>query len=529
VVAPRFTGRCLADATIHLWVDGVRADDGAACVDGRYVVAAAAALTDGPHPVQAQALVDGEWSEPTAPFTATIDTRAPGVRFTEAPPAGITADETQFRVDVDEAVPAVCSLDGAAPTACRDPHKLFLLGMGAHRFVAAATDLAGNPGSAEHVFERVELSPLEAPFLDVSADTGRSNTDGITLADPLRIVGTCRDGDLVTVYDIDEPMDASGRCSGGAFSIDVAGAREGLRIVAVTATRAGLETTRSPGAFVLVDRTPPPAPTLQLRAAGARLEVGGSAEANADVAVLAGTQPFCTARADAAGQWNCAGDLGGQDILTASASDVAGNLGVASAPLHVDLAPLAAPRLDPATDSGRSDTDGITRADPIRLGGTCRDGDTVKAYRGGVYTGVSAACAGGAYSLELAGIGEGEHAFAVGALRDGIETAAGPATSVRIDRTPPGAPSLRLPDAIDGPQFTVDGSAEADADVVVLAGAQPFCSARADGQGQWSCAGDFGGERALTASASDAAGNVGAPSAPVQVDWDRVFGDGFDG
>lgn len=529
VVAPRFSGRCLAEATIHLWIDGVRAENGTACVDGRYVLAATAPLADGPHPVQAQALVEGEWSESTAPFEVTIDTRAPVVRFTEAPPAGITADETQFRVAVDEAVPAVCSLDGATPTACRDPHKLFLLAMGPHRFVASATDLAGNPGSAEQVFERVELSPLEAPFLDVSTDTGRSNTDGVTLADPLRIVGTCRDGDLVTIYDIDEPMNASGRCSGGAFSIDVAGAREGLRIVAVTATRAGLETTRSPGAFVLVDRTPPPAPTLLLRAAGASLEVGGSAEANADVAVLAGGQPFCAARVDSAGQWNCVGDLGGQDTLTASATDTAGNRGIDSAPLHVDLAPLAAPRLDPATDSGRSDTDGVTRADPIRLDGVCRDGDTVKAYRGGIYTGVSAACANGAYALVLAGVGEGEHAFAVGAVRGGIETALGPGTSVRIDRTPPAAPILRLPDVIDAPQFAVGGAAEADADVVVLAGTQPFCSTRADEQGQWSCAGDLGGERVLGARASDAAGNVGAASAPVQVEWDRVFGDGFDG
>ena len=66
-------------------------------------------------------------------------------------------------------------------------------------------------------------------------------------------------------------MSASGACSGGAFAINVAGAPEGLRVIGVTATRNGLETARSPGALVLIDRTPPAAPTLLLSAAARAL------------------------------------------------------------------------------------------------------------------------------------------------------------------------------------------------------------------------------------------------------------------
>lgn len=530
VTMPRFTGSCRAEAVVHVQVDGVRTAAGVACADGRYVIPVADSLADGVHQVAAQALVDGDWAEPTTSIAVTIDTRAPLVTFTEAPPRGITANETQFRVAVDEAVPALCSLDDATPAACRDPHKLFLLDMGAHRFVATATDLAGNVGRAEHLFDRVELSPLEAPFLDASTDTGRSDGDGITRADPLRIIGTCRDGDLVKVYDIDAFMDASGPCSSGVFSIDVGGAPEGLRIVGVSATRAGLETPRSPGAFVLVDRTAPAAPTLAFSGAnGSRITVGGTAETNADVTVLAGTQAFCGARADGSGQWSCSGDLGDEGSLTAAATDTAGNTGPSSQPLQIDLGPLAAPFLDASTDTGRSDSDGITRADPIRVTGTCRDGDQVKVYDLDAFTGTSAACSGGAFAVDVAGLPEGLRVIGVAAVRNGTETARSPGAFVLIDRTAPAAPTLALPAVVDGPFFPVDGVAEPQADVEVLAGGQPFCAARAAADGRWRCSGDLGAQSVLAATATDAAGNTGPASAPLPVHWDRVFADGFDG
>ncbi|NCT66325.1 MAG: hypothetical protein GXC76_01640 [Rhodanobacteraceae bacterium] len=519
VVQPRFGGSCRANATVHLLVDGVREADGVACADGRYLAAVAAALADGTHAVAAQALLDGEWAEPTAAIAVTIDTRAPVITFPEAPAPGITANETQFRVSVDEPVPALCSLDNETPKACRNPHTLFLLDMGVHRFVATATDLAGNLGRAEYVFERVELSPLEAPFLDASTDTGRSSTDGVTKADPIRIIGTCRNGDLVKVYDIDAYMNASGTCAGGVFSIDVAGATEGLRIVGVSATRAGLETTRSPGAFVLVDRTPPAAPTLAfVGTSGSRINVSGATEANADVTVVAGTQAFCGARAGSNGQWSCGGDLAGQATLTATATDVAGNTSDASAPLQIDLGPLAAPFLDPATDTGRSSSDGVTKADPIRITGTCQAGDLVKVYDLDTYLGASGSCNGGTFAINVAGAPEGLRVIGVTATRNGLETARSPGAFVLIDRTAPAAPTLVLPTLPDSSRITVSGTAEADADVTVLAGTQAFCGARAASNGQWSCTGDLNGQDMLTATATDVAGNTSVPSAPAQID-----------
>ncbi|WP_300618857.1 Ig-like domain-containing protein, partial [Dokdonella sp.] len=445
VVQPRFTGSCRGEAVVHLLVDDAREADGVICADGRYLAKVSAPLADGTHRIAAQALVEGSWAEPTASVAVTIDTRVPVVSFTEAPPHGITVNETQFRVGVDEPVPALCSLDNAAPATCRDPHKLFLLDMGVHRFVATATDLAGNVGRAEYVFERVELSPLEAPFLDAATDTGRSNSDGITKADPIRIIGTCRNGDQVKVYDIDAYMNASGTCSGGVFSIDVAGAPEGLRIVGVSATRAGLETSRSPGAFVLIDRTPPAAPTLALAGtSGSRITVGGDAENNADVTVRTGAQTFCGARADGSGHWSCSGDLSGQGTLIATATDAAGNTSGPSTALPIDLGPLAAPFLDPATDTGRSNSDGITRADPIRITGTCRDGDQVKVYDVDVFTGAAGTCSGGGFAIDVAGLSEGLRVIGVTALRNGVETARSAGAFVLIDRTPPVAPSLAL-------------------------------------------------------------------------------------
>jgi|GEM_PF-1333400 len=533
VTTPRFAGRCRAGAVVHLQVDGVRQEAGVACADGRYEAGLAAALDDGVHQVAAQAFLDEAWAEPTAAVAVTIDTRAPAVTFTETPPPGITENEAQFRVAVDEAVPALCSLDDEAPVACRNPHRLFLLTPGPHRFVAEATDLAGNRGRAEYAFERVELSPLDAPFLDPSTDTGRSDSDGVTRADPILVVGTCRSGDLVKVYDVDEYMDASGTCSGGAFSIAVAGAREGLRVIAVSATRAGLETARSPGAFVLVDRTPPAAPVIAPPGAVAdtHLALAGTAEANADVAVRAGAQPFCTVRADGDGRWTCSGELGGERTLSATATDAAGNTGPVSAPVEVQpLTAPDAPFLDAATDTGRSDADGVTRADPIRIVGNCRSGDLIKAYDVDQYLGAAATCGGdGRYAIDIADAPEGLRVIAVSASRAGAESARSPGAFVLIDRTPPAAPRIDAPAAVVDPHVTLTGDAEADADVAVVAGTQPFCTARADAAGRWSCSGDLGEARTLRASASDAAGNASAPSAPVEVGSDRVFRDGFDG
>ena len=375
------------------------------------------------------------------------------------------------------------------------------------------------------------LGPLAAPFLDPATDTGRSNSDGVTKADPIRITGTCQAGDLVKVYDLDTYLGASGSCNGGTFAINVAGAPEGLRVIGVTATRNGLETARSPGAFVLIDRTAPAAPTLLLPPLpdSSRITVSGTAEADADVTVLAGTQAFCGARAAANGQWSCTGDLNGQNTLTATATDVAGNTSVPSAPAQIDLSPLAKPSLDPATDIGRSNSDGITNANPIRITGTCRVGDVVKAYDADAFLNASTACSGGSFSFELAGLGEGQYTIGVSATRAGLETARSVGVPVLIDRTPPAAPTLLLPRAFDGPAFAVSGTAEADADVVGLAGAQPFCSARAAANGQWNCSGELAGQAELSASATDAAGNASESSAPVQVVWDRVFGNGFDG
>ncbi len=521
VVSPRFAGSCRGEAAVHLLIDGVREAVGTPCAVGGYLVTVAVPLADGAHAVSAQALVGDVWTEPTASIAVTIDTRAPVVTFSEAPGHGITVSDTQFRVSVDEAVPALCSLDNATPAVCRNPHTLFLLGMGAHRFVATATDLAGNVGSAEYLFERVELSPLETPFLDASTDSGRSNSDGVTKADPIRIIGTCRTGDLVKVYDIDAYMNASGTCTGGAFSIDVAGVPEGLRVVGVSATRAGLETSHSPGAFVLIDRTPPAAPTLVFSGvvSGSRITVSGTAEGNADVTVLAGAQAFCNARAASNGQWSCTGDLNGQTTLTATATDVAGNTSTASTPLQIDLSPLATPFLDPTTDTGRSNSDGITKADPIRITGTCRDGDLVKVYDIDEYLSASGACsASGTFSIVVAGLREGLRVIGVSATRAGLETSRSAGALVLIDRTAPVAPSVVLPAVLDSSQFAVSGSAEANADVAVIAGTHAFCGARAGSDGQWSCSGDLGGESTLSATATDVAGNVSVASAPVQIE-----------
>ena len=226
--------------------------------------------------------------------------------------------------------------------------------------------------------------------------------------------------------------------------------------------------------------------------------------------------------------------------VSATVADAAGNTSPAGSPfsLTIDATPPAAPTapaLLAADDSGAAG-DGITSVNPPRLTGTAEAGATVRLTIGGSLVGIGTA-AGGSYTILLnKALADGTYSVTATATdAAGNVGAASPAFSLTIDTTAPSAPPAPILLAADDSGTAGDGitdvnpprltgSAELGTTVrlfinggLVGIGAAtkgaytiPLTSALADGT------------YAVTATATDAAGNVSATSAPFSLTIDTA-------
>ena len=132
------------------------------------------------------------------------------------------------------------------------------------------------------------------------------------------------------------------------------------------------------------------------------LTLTGTAEANSTVKVFDGATLLGTATANGSGAWSfTTGTLSNAaHSFTATATDAAGNTGVASAALAVTVdttAPVAPSIASFSTDSGTVG-DGITNDATLTLTGTAEANSTVKVYDGATLLGTATANGSGAWS-----------------------------------------------------------------------------------------------------------------------------------
>jgi hypothetical protein len=106
-------------------------------------------LTDGAHTFTVQA-TDPAGNIGSATYSWTIDTVAPTVTITSAPPASTSSTSASFTFASGEAASLACKLDAGALAACTSPLTYSGLTDGAHTFTVQATDPAGNIGSATY-------------------------------------------------------------------------------------------------------------------------------------------------------------------------------------------------------------------------------------------------------------------------------------------------------------------------------------------------------------------------------------------
>ncbi|MGK5015003.1 Ig-like domain-containing protein [Janthinobacterium sp. HLS12-2] len=176
--------------------------------------------------------------------------------------------------------------------------------------------------------------------------------------------------------------------------------------------------------------------------------VTGTAAANATVQLYDtnGTTLLGSSTADGSGNWSITSSTLGQGVhtLTAKAVDGAGNTSAASPPLSIMLdttapgAP-ATPTLNPASDSGVSNSDHITHVTTPVISGTAESGSTVALYDsdGSTVLGTSVAT-GGVWSITSSALADGVHNLSVRATDvAGNSSAASSGFSLTLDTIGP--------------------------------------------------------------------------------------------
>lgn len=278
--------------------------------------------------------------------------------------------------------------------------------------------------------------------------------------------------------------------------------------------------------------------------------LNGTATANATVTVYENGQPIGTALADGTGAWSFTPSTplsSGSHTWTATVTDAAGNVSPASPgfTLVVDTTAPNAPVISQAIDDVGSITGPITSGQTTddtvpRLVGTSEPFATVNIYEGTTLVGTGTADGTGNWSIVLnTTLATGAHSFTAQATDVAGNTSVSSASfSLTIDTTPPALPVLTsiLDDVGNAPtpvtnggltndaQPTLSGTAEAGSTVKIFDNGVQIGSVTATG-GAWSFTPSpalGNGSHNLTFTATDAAGNVSAPTAGYVINVDTL-------
>ena len=422
-------------------------------------------------------------SDPSAQVTVYADTTAPTIALADASPPPVPGS------DVFPSSPVALSLhaqdpdgfgvasisyliDGAEPTAVVADHAAVVVsGEGAHTVTFTATDRAGNtsrPVTAALVIDSV------APAVTISPAEGQPDP---TRNSPLRyaVVFT----EPVTGFTADDvhlsgPAAAtatatvSADADGARYQVSVAGmSTDGDLVVTVPADaahdRAGHGNTAAgtdQPATVRFDTTAPPAPSQPRLASisdtgasqsdqatsATALSLSGTAEPGAMVTVYRGATPVAATTAIATSTGTATEGVytvttlpleEGTHLLTAVATDAAGNTSAASPALTVTIdttAPTAPspPDLQAASDTGTSSTDDITMDATPTFGGTADTADT----------GVTVTLLEGTAPLGRADAAAGTYTVTSTALVDGVQRVTAVATDLAGNTSPASAATV---------------------------------------------------------------------------------------
>jgi len=538
---PDITGTAEANSTVTVTIDGVVAGTATADAAGTWTFTPSSPLTDGPHTVTATATdAAGNESPPSNAVDFTIDSVAPEAPVITSPANGAVTNDTTpditgtaepnstVTVTIDGVVAGTATADAAGTWTFTPTTPLT---EGPHTVTATATDAAGNVSDASApVTFTVDATPPPAPVIVTPAE-GQVTTD--TTPD---ITGAAEPDTTITVT-IDGAIAGTTAADGTGNWVftPTTPLAEGPHTVSATATdAAGNESPTSNLVNFTIDSVAPEAPVITSPANGAVTndttpDITGTAEPNSTVTVTIDGVVAGTATADAAGTWTFTPTTPlteGPHTVTATATDAAGNESDASAPVEFTVDTVA-----PGTPVITGPTDGALLTDTTPdITGTAEPSSTVTVTIDGVVAGTTTADAAGSWTFTPSSpLGEGPHTVTATATdAAGNESPQSSAVTFTIDSVPPGAPVITGPatgDLLTDATPEITGTAEPNSTVTVTIDGVVVGTTTADATGTWTFTPSSPlteGPHTVTATATDAAGNEGPASAPVEFTVDTV-------
>lgn len=170
-----------------------------------------------------------------------------------------------------------------------------------------------------------------------------------------------------------------------------------------------------------------------------------------------------------------------------------------------------------STDSGVAG-DGITNDSTLELKGTAAAGSTVKIYDGSTQIGTATPTSTGSWDYITQVLTDAKHTLTATATNSSGQTsAASAAVAVTVDTKAPAAPTIASDTVNATNQVVMSGTAEANSAIKVFDGTTQVGTATTNSSGAWSVTTSAlsAGSHALTAKATDVAGNVSAASTAV--------------
>lgn len=455
---------------------------GTAVVSGGAWTITTSALGSGTHSLTATATdVATNTSAASGALTVTIDTTAPAVPST--PDLVAASDSGSSSTDnlTNDATPTlsgsesengvtVALLDGQTTTVGSTvvagqawSITTGTLNGGPHPFTATATDIAGNVSQASAgltvTIDTVAPPAPSQPDLLASSDTGISSTDDITSDTTPTLSGTASEnGATVSIIDsVTGLAVGSATVATGAWTITTSTLATGNHTLSATAAdAAGNISSASTGLLVTIASAPgtPATPDLDAASDTGSSSVDNITKDNTPTFVGTGTNGDTVTVYDGAvvagtttvggGVWAATVSLGeGTHEVSVAMSNAAGTSPLSPAlSVTVDLtAPAApvAPLLAASSDTGSSDSDGITNDATPTLTGSGPAGAEITLVVDGSRSSTGPV-ASGAWTITTSSIADGGHGIAaIVADPAGNESAQGPATSVTIDTVAPTA------------------------------------------------------------------------------------------
>ena len=575
VTAPLITGSGVAGDTVTLF-DGATAV-GSAVVDGTGAWSVTTSpLAAGLHNLTAtQTELAGNVSVASAPLALTIATTvpvAPGVpvlaaasdsgmlgdRVTNVAAPVITgsgvAGDTVTLFDGTTAIGSAIVDGTGAWSVTASP-----LADGVHAVTATQTDAVGNVSAVSGALALTIATAVPAVpatlSLALASDSGVVGDRVTNVTTPV-ITGTGVAGDTVTLFDGLSTVGTATVAVDGKWSVTTTSLAAGLHSLTATQTDAAGNVSPATAALGLtIDTTVPAAPGALVLAAGSDSGVvgdrvtnvtspviTGSGMAGDTVTLFDGATAIGSAVVDGTGAWSVTTSplAAGSHTLTATQTELAGNVSVASAPLALTIAtalPAApgVPVLAAASDSGVVGDNVTNVAAPV-ITGSGMAGDTVTLFDGTTAIGSAVVSGTGAWSVTASHLTDGVHALtATQTDAVGNVSAASGALALTIATAVPAVPAtLNLASASDsgvvGDHVTnvttpvITGNGVAGDTVTLFDGLSTVGTAIVAATGNWSVTTTSlaAGLHSLTATQTDAAGNVSPATAALGLTIDAT-------